>query len=359
MKDDELVQVLEDAGLSPYQAEAYVTLLTLGNASATDVADACDVPDPRIYDVLRDLEAKGYVETYQQDSLTARAHDADVVLDDLRSRSSEYLDAAEEIEERWNKPEVTEHEVSIVKRFDTVLNRAKSLVGEAETQIQFAGHVDQFRAMADELAAAHERGVTVKVSLWTDEETSDLPDESELSGLCTDARHRDLPSPFVVIVDRTSTSFAPHHRSVNEYGVLVSDRTYTFVFHWFFLTALWESWETIYTERTPDSPTTYVDIRYCVRDLETLSNEGATVEVTVLGYETETNEQREIEGVVAGVTYSGDPTAYDQQLPLSHLSGRVYLTVDTGSELVDVGGWGAVLEEMEAESITITDVRYE
>jgi len=359
MKDEELVEILEDAGLSPYQAEAYVTLLALGNASATDVADACDVPDPRIYDVLRDLESKGYVETYQQDSLTARAHDPCEVLEDLRARSSEYLDAAEEIEERWNEPAVTEHEVSIVKRFDTVLNRAKTLVGEAETQVQFAGHVDQLREMADELAAAHDRGVTVKLSLWTDDDRGALPDESELSGVCTEARYRDIPSPFVVIVDRTSTSFAPNQGSTNEYGVLVSDRTYTFVFHWFFLTALWESWETVYTERTADSTRTYVDIRYCVRDLETLLNEGATVTVTVRGYETETNEPRAVEGVVTDVTYSGDPTEYDQQLPLSHLSGRVSLIVDTGSELVDVGGWGAVLEEMEAETITIDDVRYE
>ncbi|SFS06797.1 transcriptional regulator [Halomicrobium zhouii] len=359
MKDSELIQILEDAGLSPYQSEAYVTLLALGNASATDVADACDVPDPRIYDVLRDLEAKGYVETYQQDSLTARAHDPDVVLDDLRSRSSEYLDAAEEIEERWNEPAVTEHEVSIVKRFDTVMNRAKTLVGDAETQIQFAGHVDQFRSMTEELAAAHERGVTVKISLWSDEGKGDLPDEAALEGVCTEARYRDLPSPFVVIVDRTSTSFAPNQRSTNEYGVLVSDRTYTFVFHWFFLTALWESWDTIYTARTADTPTTYVDIRYAVRDLETLLNEGATVEVTVQGYEMETNDPTEVHGVVTDVTFSGDPTENDQQLPLSHLAGRVSLTVDTGSDVVDVGGWGAILEEIEAESITIDDVQYE
>ena len=359
MNDDELIRVLEDAGLSPYQADAYVTLLELGNASATDVADACDVPDPRIYDVLRDLEEKGYVETYQQDSLTARAHDPEAVLDDLQSRSSEYLDAAEEIEERWDQPAPTEHEVSIVKRFDTVLNRARTLVGEAETQVQFAGHVDQFRAMTDELAAAHERGVTVKASLWTDGDDTDLPDEAELSGVCTEARHRDLPSPFVVIVDRSSTCFAPNHRSVNEYGVLVTDRTYTFVFHWFFLTALWESWETVYTARTDENPRTYVDIRYFVRDVETLLNEGATVSVRVRGYEMATNERTEVEGVVTGVTHSGDPTNCDQQLPLSHLAGRVSVSVDAGDETVDVGGWGAVLEEMEAESITITDVRYQ
>jgi len=50
MDDDELSAVLYDAGLSPYQAEAYVTLLELGTATATAVADACEVPDPRIYD---------------------------------------------------------------------------------------------------------------------------------------------------------------------------------------------------------------------------------------------------------------------------------------------------------------------
>ena len=358
MKDEELVEILEDAGLSPYQAEAYVALLELGNASATDVAEACGVPDPRIYDVLRDLETKGYVETYQQDSLTTRAHDPGGVLEDLRSRSSEYLDAADEIEERWNQPAVTEHEVSIVKRFDTVLNRAKALVGEAETQIQFAGHVDQLRALADELAAAHERGVTVKCSLWTEGERADLPDD-ELSRVCTEARYRDLPSPFVVIVDRSSTCFAPNHRSVNEYGVLVTDRTYTFVFHWFFLTGLWENSEVVYTERTSEVPTTYVDIRYCVRDVGSLLNDGATVEVSVSGYETESNEPMAIEGVVTGVEYGENTEDGDRRGPLSHLADRVAITVDTGRETVDVGGWGAVVEEMEAESITVTDVRYE
>jgi len=212
--------------------------------------------------------------------------------------------------------------------------------------------------MADEPAAAHDRGVTVKLSLWTDDDRGALPDESELSGVCTEARYRDIPSPFVVIVDRTSTSFAPNQGSTNEYGVLVSDRTYTFVFHWFFLTALWESWETVYTERTADSTRTYVDIRYCVRDLETLLNEGATVTVTVRGYETETNEPRAVEGVVTDVTYSGingvrpaTPAFTPLRARLAHRRYRL--------GAVDVGGWGAVLEEMEAETITIDDVRYE
>ena len=55
MDTDELHAVLEEAGLSPYQADAYVTLLALGSASASEIATASGVPQPRIYDVLRGL----------------------------------------------------------------------------------------------------------------------------------------------------------------------------------------------------------------------------------------------------------------------------------------------------------------
>lgn len=359
MNDDDLIEVLEDAGLSPYQAEAYVTLLELGNASATDIADACDVPDPRIYDVLRDLESKGYIETYQQDSLTARAHDPETVLDDLRSRSSQYLTAAEEIEERWNQPAVTEHEVSIVKRFDTVMSRAREIIENATNQIQIGVNVEQFRALEDSLVEARERGVNVKLSLSTAANVDNLPTEDELASACTEARHRDIPSPFLVLVDRHWTCFAPHSESVNEYGVLVSDRTHTYVFHWFFLTALWEVWDTIYTIRTPETPTTYVDLRHCVRDVNTLLEEEATITATVEGYETESNETVTVTGTITRVNYSGDSVGRNQQLPLSQLAGRVSITLETENGPVDVGGWGAVIEEIEAAEITIEDIRYD
>jgi len=359
MNDDDLIEVLEDAGLSPYQAEAYVTLLELGSASATDIADACDVPDPRIYDVLRDLESKGYIETYQQDSLTARAHDPETVLDDLRSRSSEYLTAAEEIEDRWNQPAVSEHEVSIVKRFDTVMNRAREIIDNAENQIQIGVNVEQFRALEDALAAALDRGVNIKLSLCTGPDGGELPSEEELANVCTEARHRDIPSPFLVLVDRHWTCFAPHSRSVNEYGVLVSDRTHTYVFHWFFLTCLWEIWDTVYTLRTPATPTTYVDLRHCVRDVDPLLEEGATITATVEGYETDSHETVTLEGQITAVKYSGETVGRDQQLPLSQLAGRVSITLETDDGPVDIGGWGAVIEAVEAAEITIRDIRYD
>jgi len=358
MEDDELTEILEDAGLSPYQAEAYVALLGLGTASATDVADASEVPDPRIYDVLRDLESKGYIETFQQDSLTARAHDPQGVLESLRSQSTKYLDAASDIEERWNEPEMTDHEVSIVKRFDTVLKRAKELISSAEQQIQLGVDTEQFRALRPELAAAHDRGVNIKLSICTTP-GDDIPDGSEIEGACTEARHRDIPSPFLVLVDRRWTCFAPHRQSVNEYGILVNDRTHTYLFHWFFLTCLWEIWETVYTVRTPETPTTYVDLRHAVRDLEPILSKGATVEARIQGRETETNEPVDLTGQVVDIDYTGSSMGRQDPVPLAQLAGRISLTLDVDGELYEIGGWGAVLETIEANEITITDVRYE
>lgn len=358
MNDGELIQVLEDAGLSPYQAEAFVTLLALGDATATDVADGCDVPDPRIYDVLRDLESKGYVETYQQDSLHARAHDPGAVLEDLRSRSERFLAAADAIEDRWSQPAVADGDVSIVKRFDTVLERARDLVDDAQRQIQMTGTVDQYRALEREFADVHDRDVDIKVCLCTDDDQS-FPEPSTFDGVCTEVRQRDLPNPFLVIVDRRWSCFAPHECSVNEYGILVSDHTYTFVFHWFFLACLWEAWETVFTERSGDPPIRYVDVRRCVQDVVPLLEDGATVVVRVDGYETDSTDEAVLEGRIVDVEYPGDPVGAEGDLPLSQLAGRISLDVDTGDEVVEVGGWGATVEDVEGTTIVVTDVRYD
>ncbi|QIO22911.1 TrmB family transcriptional regulator [Haloarcula sp. JP-L23] len=358
MDDEELTSILEDAGLSPYQAEAYVTLLELGTASATDVAESCDVPDPRIYDVLRDLESKDYIETFQQDSLSARARNPDGVLEDLRSRSNKYLNAAETIEDRWNQPEISDHEVSIVKRFDTVLNRARELIGAAENQIQLGVAPAQFYELRPELRDAYERGVNIKLSICT-EPDDEVPDVADIEGACTEARHRDIPSPFLVLVDRTWTCFAPHRHSVNEYGVLVNDRSHTYLFHWFFLTCLWEIWDTLHTERTPETPTTYVDLRHAVRDIDPLLQEGASIKATVRGHETDTKAEVELTGYITDVDYTGSSLGQTEPVPLAQLAGRISATLDVDGETYDIGGWGAVLEQIEIDEITVESVEFE
>ncbi|QIB73871.1 TrmB family transcriptional regulator [Halogeometricum borinquense] len=354
----ELQDALEDAGLSQYQAEAYNALLQLGAASATELADACAVPTARIYDVLRDLETKGYIETYEQDSLRARACDPETVLEDLRSRATMLEAAADEIEDRWEAPEVDRHMLSIVKRFETVFQRAASIIREAENEVQLSVTADQYEELKPALREAFENGAIVKVSLHTDPER-DGPsfDSMDFEGVVTEVRHRTLPTPFVLLVDRTQTCFAPHAHSLNEYGVLVDDYTLTYVFHWYFQTCLWEVLDPVYSARDDEPPVVYADVRRCVRDIEPMLSEDATVRATVTGLDTGTGDHVELTGEITEVYYSGmtDTTAEADSTPaLSQLAGQVCFTLRAGEETYTVGGWGAVLEDVEATRVTVT-----
>lgn len=352
MDSAELRSALQDAGLSQYQAEAYTALLQLGAASATELADACSVPTARIYDVLRDLESKGYIDTYEQDSLQASARDPDEVLEDLRGRAELLAEAAEEIETRWEQPEVDQHRVSIVKRFDTVFERARELIHGADNDVQVAVDPAGYERLRDACAAAHDNGVVVKVAIVTDVDavTPDIDFEGEV----TEARHRRLPTPFTVLVDRSHTCFAPHRDSLNQYGVLVDDYTLTYVFHWYFLTCLWEVWEQLYSARSQEPSAEYVDVRQFVRDVEPLLDAGEAVRVTVTGYRTGSGEPATVSGVVEDIAYEG--SSGDGEPALSQLAGKVTLTLGTDEGEVTVGGWGAVLEDLEATRVTVETV---
>jgi sugar-specific transcriptional regulator TrmB len=355
MNTAELRAALEEAGLSQYQAEAYNALLQLGAASATEIADACSVPTARIYDVLRDLEGKGYIETYEQDSLHARARDPNEVLDDLRERASLLTEAAAEIEERWQEPAVDTHKVSIVKRFDTVFDRAAALIREAENEVQLAVTPAQFEKLRPALGRAFDSGAIIKLSVHTDEDGGPVPDATRFDGVVTEVRNRTLPTPFVALVDRTNTCFAPHAHSLNQYGVLVDDYTLTYVFHWYFLTCLWEVWDTVYSSRSASLPLDYADIRHCVREIEPLLNDGARIRVAVEGFDTETGESTSFVGDVTDVRYSGGTSSAGAPA-LSQLAGRVSLTVVSDGRAYSVGGWGAVLEDVEATRITVREM---
>lgn len=355
MDKGELTSILEDAGLSPYQADAYVTVLGLGSASATDVAEASNVPDPRIYDVLRDLEDRGYVETYEQDSLHARAQDPATVLKDLRERADRFGDAAEEIETRWEAPAIDSHTVSFLKRIDTVLDRAEAKVRSATDQVEVAASLDQFERLQPALEAAHDRGVYVRLILHVDEDSGEtLPSESLLSETASEVRYRTIPMPFLTLVDRTSTCFAPHALSTNRYGIIVEDRTHAYVFHWFFIAGLWVSTVPV-IEPEDTLPRTYVDIRKCIQDIGPLVEDGATVAVTIEGIDVESDEKATIEGTVVEVEFPSLEAA-SQDRPDRRLGGQATLVVDTGDRHVTFGGWGAMMEDYEATRIVVEHV---
>lgn len=81
---DEIVEGLRRLGLTEYEAKAYATLVGMGEATAREVHELSTVPRTRIYDILRDLECKGFVEFVQGSPTYYRAVEPDRVMKRLK-----------------------------------------------------------------------------------------------------------------------------------------------------------------------------------------------------------------------------------------------------------------------------------
>lgn len=59
---ERLISLLRELGFKPYEAKAYIALLQLHSATASEIALKTGIPQPRIYDVLNSLVEKGFLE---------------------------------------------------------------------------------------------------------------------------------------------------------------------------------------------------------------------------------------------------------------------------------------------------------
>ncbi|WP_458208746.1 TrmB family transcriptional regulator [Haladaptatus sp. NG-SE-30] len=359
----ELRVALETAGLTQYEAEAYTTIIDLGSASAVEIADACSVPQARIYDVLRELEAKDYIETYKQGSLHAQARNPQAVMEQLDSQAQTLVDAKDELERRWERPTLENHTVSIVKRGKTVMEKASERISEATNEIHLALTGEQFWALKDELQVAYENGVMVKVSLHPKSYHESLPlaeFEDAFEQTVSQVHYRRLPTPFLVIIDRNRLFFTPenYQHPSHEYGMLVNDYSLSHVFHWFFQTALWEPWERVYDDRTDDPPIEYTSMRECIAAIKRLFDESEEYRIvaTVYGFDRLDRTDRTITGEVTDITYSGTPTSDGQWPELITYTERATITIETDEDTYSVGGHGTMLEDIEARRITIDSI---
>ncbi|MBX0325132.1 TrmB family transcriptional regulator [Halomicroarcula sp. F13] len=355
MDRETLKRALENADLTNYEAEAYLTLVDYGRLPAVDVAKKSDIPTSQVYDTLRSLESKGFVETIDHDRLHAEPSDPVDILTHLRERGELFSNAAEELEERWDQPDLSDHRVGVVKHADTVLEHTRNQIREAEIGIEVALTADQFESLQAELTEAAERGVVVHVAVYYEPGLEDLSEDWDRTGQGIEIHVVKIPGPFLAVLDRTQTFFAPNSRSEEDYGILINDNILSFINHWYFQTCLWYSWDPLLPDQ--QTPKTYISLKEFIRDVSTIYFDGAEVAVTVAGIDTETRERREITGTVTDIYY---PNVFVNESPsLERLSTYSIIWVDTGSEEVSVGGWGAVFEEFEAQKITLEAVSFE
>lgn len=90
--EEGIIDGLCKLGLTQYEAKTYATLVGMEEATAREVNEISGVPRTRIYDVLHNLEKKGFVEFSQGSPTYYRAVDPDQVMKRLRNELVESID---------------------------------------------------------------------------------------------------------------------------------------------------------------------------------------------------------------------------------------------------------------------------
>ncbi|GBF09914.1 hypothetical protein apy_16390 [Aeropyrum pernix] len=163
----EIVDKLTSLGFKEYEARVYAALVLYGPSKAGEISLRSGVPRPRVYDVLRDLIAKGFVERTQGSPTYYRAVDPEHVIGELRDR---YVRSAEDaiIELKTSKRRYEEKQLPILYLEGewSIRNNLKLLVERTESDL-IIGLADgrfglRFRGI---LSKTNEKGVYADIIL--------------------------------------------------------------------------------------------------------------------------------------------------------------------------------------------------
>lgn len=91
---DENIQVLKGIGLTMYEAQAYVTLTSLISSTASEISEKSGIPRSKIYDVLKGLVNKDFIDVEDGRPLTYNVKSPVEVLSKQKDRIDAEIDDA-------------------------------------------------------------------------------------------------------------------------------------------------------------------------------------------------------------------------------------------------------------------------
>lgn len=341
---------LDDLGFTTYQSEAYVAAIRLGSATPRDLVDESGVPQARIYDIIDDLSNMGLVEVREgSGSKQVIAVPPEVSLEgfkqrrvnDLAANVDEIIEGLEAVHEpqRQNQEFVT-----IVDLEESAIRHIRQVVESAEWWLSLAVPFRIYEAVADEVAAALDRNVTVRLV---------LPEETELEGVELPpglaVRRRGLADTLALADREYGVSSSLSTRGDSDTYIVTRDRNLVFLFQNFF-EQFWPASEVIQADRR-EFPRRYLDPWRTITDLldHGLQEDPTQYHATVTGVDGDTRTRETREGPLVDFELSGPVEAdYTTLLPVT-----ASLLIEIDGSVQTVGGRKAADADIAADGIEI------
>lgn len=348
---DRLRRELERWGFSETEIAVYTGLLRVNEGTAADVAERADVSKRHVYRICDDLEERGLVDVHDHVQPTRLRARPPSVVEKVFERSTDQLTA--EIQSVYTRRPETDSAIEVLKRQPTVLDRTARMVVEAERWVIAVLLPEVVASIADELAAAVDRGVLVFLVTNVDELSIDRP----LEDIATVAKTRQSPMGFQdygvgadkirsLMVARSAPLGDEHRHSPALYlddetiGVRTNDSLFGIE---------WRLADERMTPAPAALPHETSMFREAVLHAALHHRAGTDLHARVEANATDSSERRVLDGAVrsvrqgmiepAGQTFVGER--------------RFVLETDDGA--VSVGGSAATIEDYAAERVTLYD----
>ncbi|MDG6956140.1 MAG: TrmB family transcriptional regulator [Nitrososphaerota archaeon] len=158
----DVLDELQNLGLTRYEARCYVSLAALGPADPAKVADDADIPKPSAYTALRGLASKGWADLVVKKPATYRAKEPSGIKSMVEARVEETFDALDRLYSP--QPTLEAELVYTIRGGEKVLAKIYELLrGAKETVMLVAPAMGLEDAKTMELLSeALERGVSVR-----------------------------------------------------------------------------------------------------------------------------------------------------------------------------------------------------
>ena len=165
-------KALKEFGLTEYEAKVYISLVESGTQAASELSRSAAIPYSKIYEILGNLERKGWVETEQGRPSKYYPKDPSTALESSRNRlettlKSSQSDAIEELQPLYEKKGVREKpDIWIVRGQNNILDKIRETLGRTRKELFVAMPVvpDPIVSMAlPVLGLMKAKGVNVSV----------------------------------------------------------------------------------------------------------------------------------------------------------------------------------------------------
>jgi len=164
------IVALKSLGLSDYETQAYIANVSIINGTATEISLASNVPRSKIYEVLKSLAKKGFVEIQRGKPLKFNVISPHEIFEKSRKQMKEQLDEAEnELNVIYeNQIPKTPAPMWLVHGPDKIVKKEIEIISRAQNSLFILGGLmfkDEASQLKESLNKAIKRGVHVKLIL--------------------------------------------------------------------------------------------------------------------------------------------------------------------------------------------------